>query len=91
MDLSHVPPPLQERLGAEPTLALVSAVNAAGREWRGELMTAVTDRFERRLVEVAAGLRQQMSDMESRLLKWSFLFWIGQVAVMTAIMSALIR
>ena len=42
-----------------------------------------------------SGLRADMSRMESRLettlLKWSFMFWIGQVIAMTGIMSVLLR
>jgi hypothetical protein len=91
MDIQHVPPALQERLGSGATLALVSAISAAGRDWKGDVMIAASDRFERRLAEVAAGLERQLAGMESRLLKWSFAFWMGQIAVMTAIMSALLR
>lgn len=98
MDIQHVPPALQEQLGPDATLSFLSAVNTAGRQWKDDVMNAATDRFERRLVEVAAGLQQQMAQMESRLqakmsdlLKWSFVFWIGQVIAMTAIMSALLR
>ncbi|MEX2271830.1 MAG: hypothetical protein WD690_10185 [Vicinamibacterales bacterium] len=90
MDIEHVPAALQERLGPPATLALVSAINAGGREWKDEVMTAAADRFERRLVEVDAGLRLRMSEMETRLLRWCFLFWIGHVAAFTAIMTALI-
>lgn len=98
MDIQHVPPALQEQLGPEAALGLVSAVNAAGKEWKAGVMTATADRFERRLVEVGAGLQRQMTEAESRLqarmtdlIKWSFIFWIGQVIAMTAIMSALLR
>ena len=84
MDVQHVPAALEQKLGAEATLALVGYVDRAG------LMTAAADRFERRLIEETSGLRLQMAAMEGRLLEWSFLFWIGQVAVMTAIMTALL-
>lgn len=57
--------------------------------------------FERRLVEEASKLRVEMGAMEGRLahrmdgvqsavLRWSFVFWIGQVIAMTAIISALL-
>jgi hypothetical protein len=60
------------------------------------------DRFERRLAEESAKLRVDMAHLEGRLLakigevkadvlKWSFIFWIGQVVTMTAIMSALLN
>ncbi len=91
MDIEHVPPALQERLGPPATLALLSAINAGGRQWKDEVMTSAADRFERRLVDVDTGLRLRMSEMETRLLRWSFVFWIGQVAAFTAVMSAFMR
>lgn len=97
MDIQQVPQVLQERLGPAASGALAGAINAAGREWKDEVMTAAIDRFERRIVEETSKLRADMASMESRLqtrmtdlLKWSFAFGIGQVVAMTAIMSALL-
>lgn len=98
MDIQHVPPALQERLGPEATGALVGAMNTAGRGWKDEVMVTAIDRFERRIVEEASKLRVDLANTESRLqaritdlMKWSFVFWIGQVIAITAIMSALLR
>ena len=102
MDIQQVPPALHERLGPEASGGLVSAINAAGREWKDEVMTAAIDRFERRIVEETSRLRVDMAGMETRLstridkvqtdlLKWSFAFWIGQVVAITVIMTALLR
>ena len=65
-------------------------------------MTACTDRFDQRLVEETAGLRVQIAQFESTLrgdiasgrvefIKWSFLFWVGQVLAVTGIMTVLLR
>lgn len=98
MDVQQVPAALQERLGSEATLGLLSVIDAAGREWKADTMSAATDRFERRLIEEISGVRVQMAQMETRLtdkmsglLKWSFVFWIGEVAAIAAIMSVLLR
>ena len=63
-----------------------------------DVMTAAIDRFERRIVEETSKLRVDIANTESRLqarmadiIKWSFVFWIGQVIAMTAIISALLR
>jgi hypothetical protein len=79
------------------------------------ILTAATDRFEKRLGEAVGGLRQEMTslggelrgdmrelrlelrgDLRSEiattradLLKWSFLFWVGQVAVVFGLASLL--
>jgi hypothetical protein len=65
-------------------------------------MTACTDRFDRRLVEETSGLRVQIAQSESTLrgdiasgrvefIKWSFVFWVGQVLAVTGIMTVLLR
>ena len=65
-------------------------------------MTACTDRFDRRLVEVSSGLRVQIAQSESTLrgdiaagrvefIKWSFIFWVGQVLAVTGILTILLR
>ena len=72
------------------------------QEWSETVLTAVTDRFERRLIEEGAKfrlelmalgstLRQEMARDRFELLKWMFVFWIGQLAAMSAIMSFLLR
>ena len=41
--------------------------------------------------KMESGLRADMSRLEATLLKWSFLFWIGQVIAMSGVMSVLLR
>src|SRR5687767_9197833 len=64
-------------------------------------LAGVEVRLTDRIAQTESALRQEISGLEVRmersmgairsdLLKWSFLFWIGQVAVMTAIISALL-
>ena len=50
-----------------------------------------TESFERRLAEEMSKLRLEMATMRFDILKWSFLFWIGQLAAMTAILSIMLR
>jgi hypothetical protein len=50
-----------------------------------------TDSFERRLAEEMAKLRLDMADMKFELVKWNLLFWAGQIAAMTAILSLMLR
>jgi len=58
--------------------------------------------FRRELGRVETGLRHDFSQMEIRvlrevgsnrfeLLEWSFLFWIGQVVTMSAVIAAILR
>lgn len=63
-------------------------------------MTACTDRIDVRIERFAlredlinglAGIRQEMATMRVELLRWSFAFWIGQVAATAGLMALLIR
>jgi len=70
------------------------------------VLNRATERFERRLIEEISGLRTEfhctlqegLTDVrkeivttKSDLLKWSFLFWIGQVAAVGALLSYMLR
>ena len=38
-----------------------------------------------------ASLRREMGGMRVELLKWSFLFWVGQVAAMAGLLAFMLR
>ena len=38
-----------------------------------------------------AAIRHEMATMKAEILKWWFLFWIGQVATMAALLSFMLR
>lgn len=72
------------------------------REAREDVITACTERFERRLVQEVSGLRVQIAQVEATLradmaagrvefIKWSFLFWVGQVLALTGILTVMLR
>ncbi len=52
---------------------------------------AVEERFERRLAEGIVGLRGEMAAFESRVTRWMFIFWVGQIGALTAILFAFFR
>jgi len=43
------------------------------------------------LVEGLSGIRKEMSDLRVDVIRWSFLFWLGQVAAMATMLSVLLR
>ena len=83
MEALLVPSPLREKLGDVASDGLVTMFTDAQK--------IGADSFERRLVEEMAKLRLDMADMKFELVKWNFLFWVGQIAAMTAILSLLLR
>jgi hypothetical protein len=67
MQLNQGPRALQARLGDDATGELLDLLDRSHREARQELITACTERFERRLVEEVAGLRVQIAQLGSGL------------------------
>jgi hypothetical protein len=102
MGSPQVPLPLRGRLGDAATLSLVELLDDSGRNWRENVLMTATDRFDRRLseesgavrVEVANGfavVRQEIASARADILRWSFLFWIGQVAAMAGLIGLVLR
>lgn len=87
METLMVPGPVRTKLGDEASEGLVHMF--------GLYHQIAKESFERRLGEEISKLRleisERISDLRFDLLKWSFLFWIGQMAMMTAILSLLLR
>jgi len=75
-------------------------------EWGDEVSAAVIDRFEHRLSTEISAVRvdvsrelatlrvdvaREVSALRVEWLKWSFLFWIGQVATMASLLAFMLR
>src|SRR5262245_55846685 len=102
MDRNRVPLALRDRLGEPGTAALLEFTETRRAEWRDEVLTLAVERFERRLseqmsamrVELAqaiAGVRQEIATGRVEDLRWSFLFWVGQVAVIAGLLAFMLR
>jgi hypothetical protein len=91
---------LRQRLGDEGVYELTEYVGHQGDAWRKEVMTASVDRIDVRLERFAlredlvkgfSEIRDEMAALRVELLRWSFAFWIGQVAATAALMALLVR
>jgi hypothetical protein len=71
-------------------------------EGEEHVLSIAAERFERRLTQEVSGLRvemhdgfaairQEMSNQRADLLKWSFAFWIGQLAAMCGLLAFMLR
>jgi len=96
--VARIPSALSVRLGADAARGLVDLLDIESRDWSNTVFTALSERFERQMIEEGAkfrvelanlgsALRQEMARDRFELLKWMFVFWIGQLAAMSAIMS----
>jgi len=86
---------LRERLGHEASLGLVELVESDRTEWSERVLSIAVERFERRLAEELASLRvavvREMHEGRVDVLKWGFLFWVGQVAAFAAVLAFMFR
>jgi len=99
---SRTPAALRKQLGDDATFGLIELLDTERKEWSDQVLSVATDRFERRLTEEASALRvelhqglasvrDEIASMRVDMLKWSFVFWVGQVAAMAALMSFMLR
>ena len=101
-----MPKALAERLGHDGAQGLVAWLESTRAEWTEDGMTVAVDRFERRLtteistvrVDVARDLSalrvdvaRDFTTLRVELLKWSFLFWVGQAATMAGMLAYMLR
>ena len=97
-----VPPALRERLGDKATIDLMELLETERIEGSHDVLNIAADRFDRRLTEQVSGVRVELhaglADIRREIatgrvehLKWSFIFWIGQVAVIVGLLSYMFR
>jgi hypothetical protein len=102
MPIITVPKPLRERLGEEGAEALVQLINQATEVGKGDVVAVVEEKFERRLTEEASKLRaeighlrgemiERIESVRSELIKWMFVFWVGQIGAIVGILFAFFR
>ena len=82
MENLAVPAPVREKIGIEAADGLVVMFADAHR--------LATESFERRLATEISKLRLEIAELRFELLKWSFLFWIGQVAAVAGILALML-
>jgi len=97
---------LREKLGDDAMSGLQAFVKDASRQWKEDVLSIAGERFERRLAQEVGSLRtdmakefaavriemaQQFAAMRVEILKWSFLFWLGQFAAITGMVAFLLR
>lgn len=66
-------------------------MNFSFAEWKKDVLETAADRFERRLTEQTGTLRVAMARMETRLIAWMFVFWLGQLGVTLTVVTMLLR
>jgi len=97
MPIVSVEKPLRDKLGDDATDSLVHLINQAQNDQKKDVLTFVEEKFERRLSEeigkvdnrikeVEGSLLAKISESKSDMIKWMFIFWVGQVGVLFGIL-----
>jgi len=93
-----VPGPVREKLGDEGSDGLVTMFAEAyriGTEQLDRRIAEVSASFENRLNNELSKFRvemlREMSDLRFDILKWTFLFWVGQLAAIIAVLGVMLR
>ena len=91
MPIVTVERPLKEKLGDEAVDALVRLINQGQAEQKNNVLEFVEEKFERRLSEEIAKLDTRLTkeivNTRADLIKWMFIFWVGQIGVIIGILS----
>jgi hypothetical protein len=102
MEIEAVPLALRGRLGSDATAGLLDVLEHSHSESREAVISACTERFERRLVEevselrvqiaqATGGIKEDIAERSAHLFKWCFLFWVGQVIAVSGIVGVMMR
>jgi hypothetical protein len=94
MSVITIPRVLRDKLGDEASEGLADLVRGIDIDARKDAIAIAEERFERRLTEESGKLRLEIEKLRVEIantkadtIKWMFLFWIVQLAAMTAIIK----
>ena len=101
MAIITIPRILQEKLTEEGADALVQILDKVEEHSQSRTLETAEGRFEKQLetvkaelkVEIAnvkAELKVEIANVEKHLVKWMFIFWIGQFASIVGILTAIL-
>jgi len=106
MPIVAVERPLRESIGNEAVDSLIRLINHSQADQKRDILEIVEEKFEHRLSEEISNLKvtllekinevdtrlfKEMTKNKSDLIKWMFLFWAGQVAVILGILFAFFK
>jgi hypothetical protein len=70
---------------------IVVVRDEASQQWRDDVVILAEARFERRLAQEIGSLQtalvREIATTRSELIKWSFLFWVGQVVAFAGLLA----
>ena len=90
MSIIAIPRVLQEKLTDEGASALVEILDKVENRSQAYTVETVELKFEKRLTEEITRLEKKIESTRADLIKWMFIFWIGQFASIVGILTAIL-
>lgn len=91
MEIVAVPRVLRQKWGEDEVDAVIELLNKSNSSMKEDILVFVEDKFERRLTEEISKVNQKISESHANLIKWMFIFWIGQIGMMLGILFAFFK
>jgi hypothetical protein len=95
MPVVTVGKPLRDKLGDDGVDSLIELINQSNTEQKNDILEFVEEKFERRLSEEIGQVRTELVTMiaetKAELIKWMFIFWVGQVGVILGVLFAFFK
>ena len=86
-EILFIPEVLRQKLGDDGARELAALINQAAKRLRENIGETASERLERRLAETKGDLEKHIANVKADLTKWMFVFWVGQIAVITGLLS----
>lgn len=101
MEIVAIPRVLRQKWGDDVVDAVIELFNKSNLKLKEDVLF-VEDKFERRLTEEMSKVNQRIteeiskvnekiSESHANLIKWMFIFWIGQIGVILGILFAFFK
>jgi hypothetical protein len=90
MSIIAIPRVLQEKLTDEGASALVEILDKVENRSQAYTVETVELKFEKHLTEEITRLEKKIESTRADLIKWMFIFWIGQFASIVGILTAIL-
>ena len=87
MSVIALPKILTERLTEEGAKALVDILDKVNDQSQKVILELAEERFEKRIAQLDSKIENTKAD----IIKWMFIFWVGQVSTITAIIFAFFK
>jgi len=91
MTVIAIPKIIREKFGEEAAEALLEFFAKVTQEAKDNTLELAEGKFEKRLTEEASSIRIEVARTKAEIIKWMFIFYIGQVGALLGILFAFFR